>query len=55
MSQPDYEPNVVLSTTEFDVVGTRPIRPDGSAPRVRGTRETRFALCVASSVQPRHR
>ena len=30
MSQPDYEPNVVLSTTEFDVVGTRPIRPDGA-------------------------
>ncbi len=30
MSQPDYEPNVVLSTTEFDVVGTRPIRHDGA-------------------------
>ena len=25
-----YEPNVVLSTKEFDVVGTRPIRPDGA-------------------------
>ena len=30
MSQSDYEPNVVLSTTEFDVVGTRPIRHDGA-------------------------
>ncbi len=30
MSQQDYEPNVVLSTTEFDVVGTRPIRHDGA-------------------------
>ena len=25
----DYKPNVVLSTQEFDVVGTRPIRHDG--------------------------
>ena len=24
-----YEPNVVLSTKEYDVVGTRPIRHDG--------------------------
>ncbi|MCH8310952.1 MAG: xanthine dehydrogenase family protein molybdopterin-binding subunit, partial [Chloroflexi bacterium] len=26
---PDYNPNLVLSTQEFDVVGTRPIRHDG--------------------------
>ena len=26
----DYEPNMVLATTEFDVVGTRPIRHDGA-------------------------
>ena len=25
-----YEPNVVLSTKEYDVVGTRPIRHDGA-------------------------
>jgi len=25
----DYEPNVVLSNTEFDTIGSRPIRPDG--------------------------
>ena len=25
-----YEPNKVLSTTEFDVIGTRPVRPDGA-------------------------
>ena len=25
----DYESNVVLSSVEFDVVGTRPVRPDG--------------------------
>ena len=25
----DYEPNVVLATKTYDVVGTRPIRPDG--------------------------
>ena len=28
--QQDYEPNVVLATTHFDVVGTRPIRHDGA-------------------------
>ena len=26
---PDYEPNVVLSTQDYEVVGTRPIRHDG--------------------------
>ena len=26
---PDYEPNIVLSTEDFKVVGTRPIRHDG--------------------------
>ena len=26
---PDYEPNLVLSTEEFKVVGSRPIRHDG--------------------------
>ena len=26
---PDYQPNMVLSTQEFNVVGTRPIRHDG--------------------------
>ena len=25
----DYEPNVVLSSTEYDVIGTRPVRHDG--------------------------
>ena len=25
----DYNPNMVLSTVEYDVVGTRPIRHDG--------------------------
>ncbi len=25
-----YEPNIVLSTTDYDVIGTRPIRPDGA-------------------------
>ena len=28
--QQDYEPNLVLATTHFDVVGTRPIRHDGA-------------------------
>ena len=26
----DYKPNIVLSNAEFNVVGTRPIRPDGA-------------------------
>ena len=26
----DYKPNIVLSNEEFNVVGTRPIRPDGA-------------------------
>ena len=26
----DYKPNMVLSTEEFNVVGKRPIRPDGA-------------------------
>ena len=26
----DYEPNMVLATTTYDVVGTRPIRHDGT-------------------------
>ena len=26
----DYKPNIVLSTQEFKVVGTRPIRHDGA-------------------------
>jgi len=30
MTAPTYEPNVVLSTKEFSVVGTRPIRHDGA-------------------------
>ena len=30
MTTTEYEPNIVLSTTEYDVVGTRPIRPDGA-------------------------
>ena len=30
MAIKDYEPNMVLATTEYDVVGTRPIRPDGT-------------------------
>ena len=30
MATTDYEPNVVLSTKEYDVVGTRPIRHDGA-------------------------
>jgi len=25
-----YERNIVLATKEYDVVGTRPIRPDGA-------------------------
>ena len=29
MTTQAYEPNMVLSNQEFDVVGTRPIRPDG--------------------------
>ena len=29
MTTQTYEPNMVLSNQEFDVVGTRPIRPDG--------------------------
>ncbi len=29
-SQPDYEHNMVLATETFDVVGTRPVRHDGS-------------------------
>ena len=24
-----YDPNIVLSTKDYDVIGTRPIRPDG--------------------------
>ena len=30
MTTTEYERNVVLSSTEYDVVGTRPIRPDGA-------------------------
>ena len=30
MTATDYEPNIVLSTKEYDVIGTRPIRPDGA-------------------------
>ena len=30
MTAPTYEPNVVLSTKEYSVVGTRPIRHDGA-------------------------
>ena len=26
----DYEPNVVLSNQDYNVVGTRPLRPDGA-------------------------
>jgi len=26
----DYQPNIVLSTQEYNVVGKRPIRPDGA-------------------------
>ena len=29
MSEQSYEPNMVLSTKEFDVVGKRPLRHDG--------------------------
>ena len=30
MTTTDYEHNVVLATGEYDVIGTRPIRPDGA-------------------------
>ena len=30
MTNKDYEPNIVLATGEYDVIGTRPIRPDGA-------------------------
>ena len=30
MTTTEYDPNVVLSSTEYDVVGTRPLRPDGA-------------------------
>ena len=30
MATREYEPNMVLATTEFDVVGTRPLRHDGT-------------------------
>ena len=30
MATAEYERNVVLSTKEYDVVGTRPVRPDGA-------------------------
>ncbi|MCH9035860.1 MAG: xanthine dehydrogenase family protein molybdopterin-binding subunit, partial [Chloroflexi bacterium] len=30
MTTTEYEPNVVLATKKFDVVGTRPIRHDGA-------------------------
>ena len=30
MTNADYEPNIVLATTKYDVVGTRPIRHDGA-------------------------
>ena len=30
MTTSEYEHNVILSTKEYDVVGTRPIRPDGA-------------------------
>ena len=26
----DYKPNIVLSNEEFNVVGSRPVRPDGA-------------------------
>ena len=29
MTTTEYEHNVVLATGEYDVIGTRPIRPDG--------------------------
>ena len=30
MTTTEYERNVILSSTEYDVVGTRPVRPDGA-------------------------
>ena len=30
MTTTEYEPNMVLSTKEYNVVGTRPVRPDGA-------------------------
>ena len=30
MAIKDYEPNMVLVTEKFDVVGTRPVRHDGA-------------------------
>ena len=30
MAIKDYEPNMVLATKTYDVVGTRPIRHDGT-------------------------
>ncbi len=30
MTTTEYDPNVVLSTKEYDVIGTRPLRPDGA-------------------------
>jgi len=30
MTTADYEPNVVLSTKDYDVIGSRPIRPNGA-------------------------
>ena len=30
MATREYEPNMVLATTQFDVVGTRPLRHDGT-------------------------
>ena len=30
MATREYEPNMVLATTQFDVIGTRPLRHDGT-------------------------
>ena len=61
MTTQTYEPNMILSNQEFDVVGTRPIRPDGldkvtgKGSVQRGHSPSRYAArkAAAQSARPR--
>ena len=52
----EYQPNIVLSEQDYDIVGKRPIRPDGIASATRpcgskgiGGCDAFMKLCLSSS------
>ena len=52
MAAEQYEPNVVLSNTTYDVIGTRPIRHDG-ADKVTGRANGRtYSVRSAETLSP---